>query len=199
MKTLLHVKSSIFGDDGQSAQLADRLIKRWLQQNPEGRVVVRDLAAEPIAHFDMQTIAALSAEAEQRSPEQQAIVALSDQLITELQEADVLVLAAPMYNFAVPSQLKAWFDQIAKNGVTFRYTEQGPVGLLQDRPVYVLATRGGQYREAGLDFQVPWIKLILGFVGLKQVEVVYAEGLNMAGADVAIEQARVELDALTLS
>ncbi|QEW06136.1 FMN-dependent NADH-azoreductase [Nitrincola iocasae] len=199
MKTLLHVKSSIFGDDGQSVQLADRLIKRWLQQNPEGQVVVRDLAAEPIAHFDMQTIAALSAEAEQRSPEQQAIVALSDQLITELQEADVLVLAAPMYNFAVPSQLKAWFDQIAKNGVTFRYTEQGPVGLLQDRPVYVLATRGGQYREAGLDFQVPWIKLILGFVGLKQVEVVYAEGLNMAGADVAIEQARVELDALTLS
>ncbi|WP_417581362.1 FMN-dependent NADH-azoreductase [Nitrincola sp.] len=199
MKTLLHVKSSVFGDDGKSAQLADRLIKRWLQQNPDGRVVVRDLVAEPIAHFDMQTIAALSAEAEQRSPEQQAIAALSDQLIAEVKEADVLVLAAPMYNFAVPSQLKAWFDQIAKNGVTFRYTEQGPVGLLQDRPVYVLATRGGQYRDAGLDFQVPWIKLILGFVGLNQVEVVYAEGLNMAGAEGVIEQARAELDALTLS
>lgn len=199
MKTLLHVKSSVFGDQGQSAQLADRLIKRWLHQNPEGRVIVRDLVAEPIAHFDMQTIAALSTDADQRGPEQQDIAALSDRLIAELQEADTLVLAAPMYNFAVPSQLKAWFDQVARNGVTFRYTEQGPEGLLKDRPVYVLATRGGQYRDAGLDFQVPWIKQILGFIGLKQVEVVYAEGLNMSSADDAIGQARSELDALALS
>ncbi|KGK43142.1 FMN-dependent NADH-azoreductase [Nitrincola sp. A-D6] len=199
MKTLLHVKSSVFGDQGQSAQLADRLIQRWLHQNPEGQVVVRDLVAEPIAHFDMQTISALSTEAAQRSPDQQAVAALSDRLIAELQEADTLVLAAPMYNFAVPSQLKAWFDQIAKNGVTFRYTEQGPEGLLQDRPVYVLATRGGEYRDAGLDFQIPWVKQILGFIGLKQIEVVYAEGLNMSGADAAIDQAHSELDSLALS
>lgn len=199
MKTLLHVKSSVFGDKGQSTQLADRLIKRWLTENPQGRVVVRDLVAEPIPHFDMQAIAALSTEAEQRTLDQQAIVALSNRLVAEVQEADTLVIAAPMYNFAVPSQLKAWFDQVAKNGVTFRYTEQGPEGLLEDRPVYVLATRGGQYRDAGLDFQIPWVKQILGFMGLKQVEVVYAEGLNMASADDAIDQAHSELDALALS
>lgn len=199
MKTLLHVKSSVFGNEGKSALLAEQLIKRWQLQNPDGQVIVRDLVAEPVAHFDMQTMAALSTDAEQRSPRQQAIAALSDKLITELQTADVLVLAAPMYNFAVPSQLKAWIDQVAKNGVTFRYTDQGPEGLLQDRPVYVLATRGGQYREAGLDFQIPWLKQILGFMGLKQVEVVYAEGLNMSGADDVVDQAYAELNALALS
>lgn len=199
MKTLLHVKSSVFGDQGQSAQLAERLIKRWLADNADGQVVVRDLVANPISHFDADSIAALSTPAEQRTPEQQAAVELSDTLIAELQQADAVVLGAPMYNFAVPSQLKAWFDQVARNGVTFRYTEQGPEGLLQDKPVYVLATRGGLYRDAGLDFQVPWIKLILGFVGIKQVEVIYAEGLNMSDSQVSLAQAQSELDALALA
>ncbi|MFN3880847.1 MAG: FMN-dependent NADH-azoreductase [Nitrincola lacisaponensis] len=199
MKTLLHVKSSVFGDQGQSAQLAERLIKRWLADNADGQVVVRDLVASPIPHFDAGSIAALSTPAEQRTPEQQAAVELSDTLIAELQQADAVVLGAPMYNFAVPSQLKAWFDQVARNGVTFRYTEQGPEGLLQDKPVYVLATRGGLYRDAGLDFQVPWIKLILGFVGIKQVEVIYAEGLNMSDSQASLAQAQSELDALALA
>lgn len=194
MKTLLYVKSSVFGDEGQSSKLAARMIERWLADNPEGQVIERDLVKDPIPHYDMSTISALSTTSEERSVNQQAQAHLSDTLIQELQQASAVVLAAPMYNFAVPSQLKAWFDQIARNGITFRYTESGPEGLLEDKPVYVLATRGGMYHEAGLDYQVPWLKLILGFVGLRQVEVVLAEGLNMANAAESIEAAQSVID-----
>lgn len=194
MKTLLYVKSSVFGDKGQSSKLANRLIARWLADHPEGQVVERDLVNDPIPHYDLATISALSTAHEERTVDQHNRVTLSDTLIEELKHASAVVLAAPMYNFAVPSQLKAWFDQVARNGVTFRYTESGPVGLLQDKPVYVLATRGGQYHEAGLDYQVPWLTLILGFVGLRQVQVVLAEGLNMATAEESYKAAQSVID-----
>ena len=197
MSQLLFVKSSVFGNGGQSSKLADHFIQRWKAEHDDAQVVVRDLVDQPIAHFDLNAISALSTEATERSPDQQEIVKVSDTLIGEVQGADAIVIAAPMYNFAVPSQLKAWFDQIARNGVTFRYTENGPVGLLQDKPVYILATRGGQYHEAGLDYQVPWLKLILGFVGLKNVQVILAEGLNMSGAEQSIQAAHAAIDSLS--
>ena len=199
MKQLLFVKSSVFGDGGQSSKLADHFIQRWKASHPDSQVVVRDLVDRPIAHFDLNTISALSTDAAERSPDQQEIAALSDTLIGEVQRADAIVIAAPMYNFAVPSQLKAWFDQIARNGVTFRYTENGPEGLLDDKPVYILATRGGQYHEAGLDYQVPWLKLILGFVGLHNVEVILAEGLNMGEAEQSIQAAQSAINALSFN
>lgn len=196
MNNLLYVKSSVFGDQGQSSKLAARLIQRWQQKHPDGQVIERDLIAKPIPHYDMNTMTALSSNDDERSAQQQQIVNLSKDLIEELQQADALVLASPMYNFAVPSQLKAWFDQIAKNGVTFRYTENGPEGLLQDKPVYILATRGGQYHDAGLDYQVPWLKLILGFVGLHNVKVILAEGLNMSEAEASIQSANAAIDTI---
>lgn len=199
MSQLLFVKSSVFGDGGQSSKLADHLIQRWTASHADAQVIVRDLVDQPIAHFDLNAISALSTDAAERSPDQQEIAALSDTLIGEVQRADAIVIAAPMYNFAVPSQLKAWFDQIARNGVTFRYTENGPEGLLDDKPVYILATRGGQYHEAGLDYQVPWLKLILGFVGLNNVEVILAEGLNMGDAEQSIQAAQSAINALSFN
>ena len=198
MSRLLFVKSSVFGDGGQSSKLADHFIERWKAVHADAEVVVRDLVNQPIAHYDLAAISALSADAEDRTSDQQEIVTLSDTLIGEVRSADAIVIAAPMYNFAVPSQLKAWFDQIARNGVTFKYTENGPVGLLEDKPVYILATRGGQYHEAGLDYQVPWLKLILGFVGLKNVQVILAEGLNMGGAEQSIQAAHSAIDSISL-
>ncbi len=199
MNQLLFVKSSVFGDGGQSSQLADRFIERWQSHYSQSDLVVRDLISQPIAHFDMETITALSTDASEQTAEQKNRVALSDQLIAEVKQADAILIAAPMYNFAVPSQLKAWFDQVARNGVTFKYTENGPVGLLEDKPVYILATRGGQYHDAGLDYQVPWLKLILGFVGLHNVKVVLAEGLNMSDAEKSIQSAQQEIDSIQLS
>lgn len=199
MKTLLHVKASLFGDQGQSAQLAERFIARWQAAHPDAQVQVRDLNADALPHFDLAAIAALSTPEAERSAEQQALVARSDQLIEELQQADHILLAAPMYNFAVPSQLKAWIDLVARNGVTFKYTEKGPVGLLDNTPVTVLATRGGMYKDAGMDFQVPWIKQILAFMGLMQVEVIYAEGLNMASQrEASLAAAQAQIDTLSL-
>lgn len=199
MSRLLFVKSSVFGDGGQSSKLADHFIERWKAVHADAEVVVRDLVNQPIAHYDLAAISALSADAEDRTSDQQEIVTLSDTLIGEVRSADAIVIAAPMYNFAVPSQLKAWFDQIARNGVTFKYTENGPVGLLEDKPVYILATRGGQYHEAGLDYQVPWLKLILGFVGLNNVEVILAEGLNMGDAEQSIQEAQSAINALSFN
>lgn len=179
MKTLLHVKSSLFADHGQSTQLADQFINQWLAANPGGQVVTRDLVKEPLPHLDAELIGALMSEPAQRTEQQQAVVALSDRLIQELTQADLVLIGVPMYNFGVPSQMKSWIDLLARGGVTFRYTENGPEGLLADKPVVLLATRGGLYREAGMDHQVPFLKQVLGFVGLKSVEVIYAEGLNM--------------------
>ena len=111
--------------------------------------------------------------------EQAARVAEYDELIAEVQTADVLVLGAPMYNFGVTSQLKSWIDAIARAGATFRYTEKGPEGLLKGKKVYVGLARGGRYRDTPLDSQVPYLKTVLGFLGMTDVQFVYAEGLNM--------------------
>ncbi len=179
MTTLLHVKSSIFGEEGKSAQLAAAFIAQWKVANPDGEVVERDLVNEPVPHLDGARVMALMAAAEERTVEQQMIVDQSDELIAELVNADQIIMGVPMYNFAVPSQMKAYFDLLARAGVTFRYTENGPVGLIDDKPVYLFATRGGLYKESGIDFQIPFVKQFLNFIGLEQVEVIYAEGLSM--------------------
>ncbi|KAA0875684.1 FMN-dependent NADH-azoreductase [Nitrincola tapanii] len=198
-KSLLVVQSSILADNGQSNVLAQALIQRWQETHVDSEVKVRDLGAEPVAHFDAATLAALMSAEEERTPEQAAVLAQSSQLIAELQRADHLVIAAPMYNFAVPSQLKAWIDRVVANGITFKYTDQGPVGLLQNKPVTLLATRGGMYKDAGQDFQIPWLKQVLAFIGLTQVEVVYAEGLNMAQQrEASLAAAQAQIAALDL-
>ena len=180
MKTLLQIRSSIFSDGGQSSRLAERFVAAWREANPDGQVVVRDLARDPVPHLDAARFGAFLAKPADRTEEQRAVSAYSDALIGELKRADVVVLGLPMYNFGVPSMLKAYFDHVARAGVTFRYSETGPVGLLTGKQVYVFATRGGMYAGTALDSQSTYIRDFLGFLGMRDLEFVYAEGLAIS-------------------
>ena len=177
MPTLLVIKASLFGGNGQSTQLADAFTARWRQQYPDGQVLCRDLAADPLPHLNAEAFAGFRADAASRTAEQQASVAMSDALIAELKQADAVVLALPMYNFTVPSSFKAWMDHVARAGVTFRYTESGPQGLLETGPLYVFCARGGQYSGTERDTQTPLIRIFFGMLGFSDVHFTYAEGL----------------------
>ena len=198
MKTLLQIRSSIFSNDGQSSRLAERFVARWRASNPGGKVIVRDLAKEPVPHLDAARFGAFLAKPEERTPAQQAVVDYSDALIGELKRADVVVLGLPMYNFGVPSTLKAYFDHVARVGETFKYTEKGPVGLLTGKKVYVFAARGGMYAGTPNDTQTPFIRTFLSFLGMSDIEFVYAEGLAISEASKQQSLARAEavIDAL---
>ncbi|MFC5301437.1 FMN-dependent NADH-azoreductase [Azospira restricta] len=179
MSTLLQLNTSLFSSHGQSSQLAERFVAGWRAKNPGGEVIARDLAGAPVPHLDAPRFLAFLAKPEERTAEQQAVVDFSDALIAELRAADAIVLGLPMYNLGIPSTLKAYFDHIARAGVTFRYTANGPEGLVTGKKVYVFATRGGRYAGTPLDSQTDYVKNFLGFIGISDVEFVYAEGLNM--------------------
>jgi FMN-dependent NADH-azoreductase len=198
MNTLLEIRSSIHSDQGQSSRLADRFAAQWRAANPGGKVIVRDLAMAPVPHIDADRFGAFTARPEQRTREQQAVVRYSDALIAELKSADVLALAVPMYNFGIPSTLKAYFDHIARAGVTFRYTDQGPVGLLTGKKAIVFAARGGLYAGTAQDSQTPYLRSFLGFVGITDVEFVYAEGLAISAAtrEASLAAAHARIDSL---
>jgi FMN-dependent NADH-azoreductase len=176
MKTLLKVRSSIYGPEGQSSKLADRFARDWLRKHPGGRVVTRDLTPESMPHLTADRFRAFAAAPAERTAEQQAAVEFSDALIEELKTADEIVIAAPMYNFSVPSTLRAWFDHVARAGVTFRFTADGSEGLLKGKQTCVVITRGGSY-AGPTDTQTPYLKQFLGFIGLTDVQWVFAEGL----------------------
>jgi FMN-dependent NADH-azoreductase len=182
---ILQITSSIYGSGGQSSQLTERFVARLALLN-RSTVTVRDLSSDPIPHLDAARFGAFLAKPEDRTAEQAAVVARSDELIGELKTADVIVLGLPMYNFGVPSTLKAYFDHVARAGVTFRYTPNGPVGLLSGKRAYVFAARGGQYAGTPRDSQTPYVRDFLGFLGIKDVRFMHAEGLNM---DPAIKEA----------
>lgn len=180
MKNVLVINSSISGTNGNSTKLVQHL----LAQLPQAQVTEIDLAAKPLPHLEMAEIGAWMTPAAERSAEQQALAAHSDDLIAKVQAADAVIFGVPMYNFALPSQLKALLDRLARAGVTFKYTETGPVGLLQDKPVIFALARGGVYANTPADSQVPFLKTFFNFIGLTQLHFVYAEGLNM-GPDAA--------------
>ena len=182
MTHILQVTSSVKGPSSRSTQLSEELVAGLLARDPGARVSRRDVAAQPVPIVDATTLRALSTPADQRSAEHAARVAELDALIAEIQSADVVVLGVPMYNFAVPVQLKAWLDAIARGGVTFRYTANGPEGLLTGKKVYVVLARGGVHRGTATDSQTAFLQTMLGFLGMTDVEYVYAEGLDM-GAD----------------
>ncbi|MGH9577862.1 MAG: FMN-dependent NADH-azoreductase [Terriglobales bacterium] len=182
MSTLLQLNTSLFSTGGQSSRLADEFVAQWRTRHPRGDVIVRDLAREPVPHLSAERFGAFLAKPGERTPEQQAVVDDSDALIDELKRADVIVLGLPMYNFGVPSTLKAYFDHVARAGVTFRYTEKGAVGLLTGKQAYVFATRGGFYNGTDADTQTAFIRQFLGFLGITDVTFVYAEGLAVSEA-----------------
>jgi len=181
MTTLLQVNASINNSNGQSSQLANQFVAAFRLRNPAARIVVRDVAAEePVPHLNAERFGAFITKPEERSAAQHAVVAHSDTLIDELKQADVIVFGLPMYNFGVPSQLKAYFDHIARAGVTFKYTDKGPVGLLTGKKVYVFAARGGLYAGTPMDTQTSYVRDFLRFLGMTEVEFIYAEGLAIS-------------------
>jgi len=198
MKTLLKLNTSIFGENGASSRLTDAFVARWLAAHPGARVIERDLATDPLPHLTADVFAGFNAQPGERSPAQQAAVDASDALIDELKRADVVVLGLPMYNFGVPSTLKAYFDYIARGGETFRYSENGPEGLLTGKKVYVFAARGGVYADAS-ETETRYVRQFLSFLGLTDIEFVYAEGLALGDAarTVAFESAARAIEELT--
>ena len=177
---LLQINTSLFAGQGQSSQLAEKFVAEWQARHADSRVTVRDLARDGVPHLDATRFSAFTTAAEARSPEQRAVIAYSDALINELKAADVIVLGLPLHNFGVPSQLKAYFDHVARAGVSFRYTANGPEGLIKGKKVYVFATRGGLYAGTPLDTQTNYVRDFLRFIGIEDVEFVYAEGLSIS-------------------
>ena len=183
------------GQGSQSTRLANELVEQLRAVNAGATLTVRDLTANPHPALDESTLGALFTPAEARSAEQHARVALDHALIEEVKAADVIVIGVPMVNFGITSQLKSWIDAIAKAGLTFQYTANGPVGLVQGKKVYAVLTRGGVYRDQPGDTQVPYLRMLLGFLGMTDVKFIYAEGLAM-GPDAeakALASARAEI------
>jgi FMN-dependent NADH-azoreductase len=176
---ILQINSSARAENSQSSRLAGSIVQRLQAASPDAALTVRDLSRTPHPALDEAALGALFTPADQRTETQAARVALDDALIAELKAADVIVLGVPMYNFGVPVQLKNWIDAVARAGVTFRYTDTGPEGLVTGKKVYVALTRGGLYRNTPADTQVPYLQAFLGFIGMTDVQFIFAEGLAM--------------------
>lgn len=205
MKTYLQLNTSLFGDAAQSSRLASQFVAALgrAEQAESGSleapsIVVRDLGRQPVAHLTAERFQAFVTAPEQRTPEQQRIAAESDELVAELRAAQTLVIGLPMYNFGVPSTLKAYFDHVARAGVTFHYSETGPVGLLTGKKAYVVATRGGRHAGSPRDLQTAFVRQFLSFIGIDDVEFVYAEGLALGAEsrDAALNAAGERIEQL---
>lgn len=179
MSRILVIESSARQQGSVSRQLTEQFIAQWRAANPTDTITVRDLAVDQVPHLDANLLGGWMTPSEQQSEAEKAALALSNTLTDELLAADVLVLAAPMYNFAIPSTLKAWLDHVLRAGVTFKYTENGPQGLLGGKRAVVLTARGGIYAGSAMDHQEPYLRQALAFVGIHDVSFIHAEGLNL--------------------
>jgi len=198
MGKVLVLKSSILAGYSQSSQLSDYFVEQWRAKHADDEITVRDLAANPVPVLDGELVGALRPSDAPLTPRQQEALSLSDELIAELKAHDVIVIAAPMYNFNIPTQLKNYFDLIARAGVTFRYTENGPEGLVTGKRAVVISSRGGIHKDAPSDLVTPYMSLFLGFIGITDVNVVLAEGIAY-GPEVAAKanaDAKAAIDAL---
>ncbi|MGH8437730.1 MAG: FMN-dependent NADH-azoreductase [Pseudomonas sp.] len=175
---LLHIDSSILGDNSASRQLSRSVVDAWKAADPSLEVVYRDLAADAISHFSAATLVAAGTPEAMRDAAQQHEAQLSSETLQEFLAADAVVIAAPMYNFTVPTQLKAWIDRVAVAGQTFRYTEAGPEGLCGDKKVILVSTAGGLHagQPTGAGHE-DFLKVFLGFIGITDLEIVRAHGL----------------------
>ena len=189
------IESSARQEGSVSRDLTQAFIAQWKAAHPDDSIHVRDLARQPVPHLDATLLGGwMKPEADRTAAEGEAL-ARSNELTEEVLAADVLVLAAPMYNFAIPSTLKAWFDHVLRAGVTFKYTETGPQGLLTGKRAYVLTARGGIHAGATSDHQEPYLRQVLAFVGIHNVTFIHAEGLNMGAEflEKGLGQARAQL------
>ena len=193
MTRILHINSSVRNTDSISRKVTREFLNKWQANEPKAVIVERDLAAHPLPHLTEKTLGAFFTPAEQCTPEQAQIAQLSDTLVQELFDADVIVIGAPMYNFSITSGLKAWVDHVARAGVTFKYGAQGPVGLLTGKKVYIFTSSGGVYSAGpaqGMDFLATYLRTVLGFIGLSDITFIASEGLAMGelGVNKALEQ-----------
>ena len=195
MTNILTLNGSPKIEGSVSRNLVQRFVDNWSAQDTV-RIVARDVGTTPPPHLDEATIGAIYTPEDARSEDQQARIAFSDELVGELEAADVIVIGAPMHNFGLPSGLKAWIDHVARVGRTFRYTENDPEGLLTGKKVYVLTARGGDYSESSpahaMDHQAPYLRTVLGFLGLDDVTFIHAHGVAV-GED-GIRAAEGEID-----
>ncbi|MBE1301276.1 MAG: FMN-dependent NADH-azoreductase [Alteromonadaceae bacterium] len=178
MKNILVLNSSLNGENGNSNKLTNTFVEK-AQESLAVKVSSVDLNAAELSHLSIEEMTSWQTTPEERTQRQQTLAAVSDNYIEQLMSADVLVLGMPMYNFGIPSVFKAWIDRVARAGITFKYTPTGPVGLLDNKKVIVLAARGGMYAGTPKDTQTQYLKDVFGFIGLDDVEFVYAEGLAM--------------------
>ena len=190
---ILQINSSVRGAGSESTRVASAIAARLAADNANATVTVRDMVVTPHPALDEAALGALFTPADQRTPGQAARVALDDALIAEAQAADAIVIGPPKYNFGITAQLESWFDAIARAGVTFRYTAEGPEGLLKNKKVFVALSRGGVHKDGASDSQVPHLKTFLGFLGLTDVTFVYSEGHGMGPE--AVEKAKADADA----
>ncbi|HVQ04916.1 MAG TPA: NAD(P)H-dependent oxidoreductase [Burkholderiaceae bacterium] len=200
---ILQIHSSARAEGSHSTRLVRQIVERLQASLPDpaqAAITVRDLGRTPHPELNEATLQALFTPPEQRTPAQAARVALDDALIAELQAADVVVLGVPMYNFGVPAPLKNWIDAISRAKVTFQYTANGPEGLLKGKKVVIALTRGGQYRNTPADTQVPYLKTVLSFLGMSDIQLVYAEGLAMGpeAEQQALASAQSQIEALAI-
>ena len=187
---ILFVSSSPRGGESYSYRVARRIVDDLIARNPGARVVVRDVARQPLPHIVSAFASGRTVPAEKRSDADWQALALSDALVDELFAADVIVIAAPMHNFGVPSSLKAWIDHIARPGRAFTYSDKGPQGLVTGKKAVFVFARGGVYSEGPMqafDFQEPYLRAVLGLIGITDVEIVRVEGV--AFGEEAINQA----------
>jgi FMN-dependent NADH-azoreductase len=190
MTKILHINSSVRNNGSISRKVTDEFLSKWKAKEPNVVIVERDLAATPLPHLTEETLGAFFTAAENRTAEQKQIAALSETLVQELFDADVIVIGAPMYNFSITSGLKAWIDHVTRAGITFKYGETGPVGLLTGKKTYVFTASGGVYTQgpaATMDHASTYLRTVLSFIGLSDAAFVHSEGLAMG--DVGVEKA----------
>jgi FMN-dependent NADH-azoreductase len=202
MKNILFVPSSPRGWESYSHRVARGIVDDLLARHPGARVVVRDVARQPLPHVGAAFATGRAVPAEKQSDADRRALALSDALVDELFAADVIVIAAPMHNFSVPSSLKAWIDHIVRPGRTFSYSQKGPQGLVTGKKAVLVFARGGVYSEGPMqaaDFQEPYLRAVLGFIGITDVEVVRVEGLAFGEAAVtqSLRSAKAQAGAIT--
>lgn len=184
MKKILHIISSPRGAASQSIQLGNAIVEKLQEAYPLNSLKEINLVKTQFPHLEEAHLAAFFTPAEERTPESELAIQHSDEAIRELQEADFIVIGAPLYNFTIHSALKAWIDHITRAGVTFKYDEHGPQGLLKDKKVYIAMSSGGIYSDGpmqAMDFVSPYLKTILGFIGLTDISIFRAEGLAIPG------------------
>lgn len=201
MTTILHIDSSILGGYSVSRALTSDIVAKQLALHPGARVIRRDLVVDAVLHLSDAHIAVFRG-GEVSSPALGQDVAMGGAYIDDLFAADIIVIGAPMYNFSIPSQLKGWIDRVCVAGRTFQYGANGPEGLLKGKKVFIASTRGGIYTgdspAAPLDYQESYLRSVLGFIGLVDVTIIRAEGLNVSEAAkaAAVAKARIEIAAL---